>query len=111
MLLIMLLRIGPYTGLRHVPDRSSGLYDLQNVATLGLSFPDGAGGEFENGMRREAGGQSPGRNGFPRLFHAVLSIKIDQVDGELHEEGVDGLAWDDPHPFPWTKAFATQQTF
>jgi len=62
-------------------------------------------------MSTEASGDTPGRDGRPRFLYPVLSVEVDQVDGEFHEEGVDSFAWNNPHPFPTLKAFAAEETF
>jgi len=40
----------------------------------------------------------------------MFAIKVNEVDWELHEEGVDSLAWDDPHALTVIKTLSTQQS-
>ena len=57
---------------------------------------DGADGQFDDGMGGEAGGESPGPDVAANLSDDVFAVDVDEVDGELHEECVDGLARYDP---------------
>jgi len=41
----------------------------------------------------------------------MFAVKVDEVDWELHEEGVDGLAWDDPHALAVIKTLSAQESF
>jgi hypothetical protein len=41
----------------------------------------------------------------------MLAVQINEVDGELHSEGVDGLTGDDPQALPWRKPLAAKQAF
>ena len=47
-------------------------------------------------MRRQARRHAPRRNRMTDLAHLMFAIDVHQVDGELHEEGVDRFARHDP---------------
>ena len=70
--------------------------NLQRVAALRLGSADRSRGEFKNGVRGKADRKPPGRNAFAYLADSVVAIDVNEIDGELHEEGMNGLAGDDP---------------
>src|SRR3981081_3607458 len=53
--------------------------------------------------------QSPGRHVAPDLLYFLLAVEIDEVDRELHVEGVDGLTGNDPKTFSGGKFASSQQ--
>jgi hypothetical protein len=55
--------------------------------------------------------QPPGRHIAPDLLYFFLAVKIDEVDRELHADGVDGLTGKDPKTFSGKKLAASKQTF
>ena len=62
-------------------------------------------------MSAQAGRNSPCLHAAPDLLDAEFLIKVDQVDWELHEEGVNCFAGNDPHPFSARKFFAAKKSF
>lgn len=85
------------------------LHNFQSIAALGERISYGARRQFQHGVSGEAAGDSPGRNAVPDLFYSVLSVEIDKVDGKLHEEGVDGFAGNNPHPFSLGQPLSPQE--
>lgn len=80
------------------------------VARFGLRFTYRARCEFEHRVRGETGRQPPRTHAAPDLFHSQFAVKVNEVDGELHAEGVDGFAGPDPQAFSRPEFLASQQT-
>src|SRR5258705_8988902 len=55
--------------------------------------------------------QAPRLHIAPDLLYFFLTVEIDEVDRELHAEGVDGLTGNDPKTFSGRKVAASEQTF
>lgn len=85
--------------------------DLNLITWLRLRFANGSAGEFDNRMRRKACGETPCTDVAANLFDAVLTIKVDEIDGKLHKEGVNGFAGNDPHAFSAPQAFFSEKAF
>ncbi len=62
-------------------------------------------------MGGEAGGETPGGDAGPDLADLQAAVHIDKVDGELHPEGVDGFAGDDPEATAGGQAGTSEKTF
>ena len=71
---------------------------------------DRARGEFNNGMRQNAHGYAPWRDVRDSFAYDVLPVEIDQIEGELHKEGMNALARCDPEPFSDTQMGVFQQS-
>ena len=84
-------------------------FDDQLVSHARIRIRGGAGGQFQHGMRRQAGGDTPRRHRRPHFADPVVLRKIDQIDGKPHEEGVDRFAGTDPETFTRGKALMLQQ--
>jgi hypothetical protein len=39
----------------------------------------------------------------------MLSVKVDEIYGESHEEGMNGLTRNDPHSFPTFEAHSSKK--
>jgi hypothetical protein len=46
----------------------------------------------------------------PDFFHSLVPVQINQVDRELHAEGMNRFAGNDPQSFSGGEHLATQQT-
>src|SRR5690349_8045806 len=60
-------------------------------------------------MCRKTSRNSPRWNAVSDLFHPLLSIKINEIDWEFHEEGMDRLTRDNPESFTLGKTFTTEE--
>lgn len=85
--------------------------ELEDVAALSTAGGDYASGKLNNGMGTERAGDASGADGLTDLDDAVFAIEIDEIDGELHGEGVDGFAGDDPEALAGAQAGAAEQAF
>ena len=65
--------------------------------------------QFQNGVRGQTRGKPPRRDGLARLADLLFLVDINQIDGELHEEGMDRFARLDPQPFPGRKTGMLEQ--
>jgi hypothetical protein len=62
-------------------------------------------------MRGETGRQAPRAHVGAQFPDAVVAIQKDEVDGELHEEGVYRLTGNDPQAFSASESLAAKQAF
>jgi hypothetical protein len=79
------------------------------VAWLGLCGFNYASGELEDRVGAEAAGDAAGADSSADLYYAVLPVQIDEVERELHGEGVDSLAGYDPEAFAGAEAGAAKE--
>src|SRR5215469_14869326 len=66
------------------------------VAGCGLGLFDNAGGQLEHGVGAQGARDAPGAHIAPRLYDAMMPIKIDKINREPHRECVHGFAGHDP---------------
>jgi hypothetical protein len=83
--------------------------DQQIVARQRTGFFYGASRQFQDGMRGEAGRQTPGRNGISDLPNFPFLVEVDQVYRKLHEERVNRFARNDPQTIPRFQPFVLEQ--
>ena len=74
--------------------------EFELIAGRGPRVVNDARRQFNDGMRRKARRKAPGSYRVPDFFYLFIAVDVDQIDRELHEKGVDGLAGDDPQTFP-----------
>jgi hypothetical protein len=60
-------------------------------------------------MSGEASGETPGRDIASQLFDSLPAVNVNEVDGELHPEGVDRFAGHDPKASAWRQALAPEE--
>lgn len=87
---------------------SRGKFEL--VSPSGLRPADRARGKLEHRVRGETGRQPPRRHIAPDLFHSYVAVQVNEIDGELHAEGVYSFAGEDPQTFSGPKPLTAQQT-
>jgi len=56
----------------------------------------GSRGKFDYRVRPEAHGHAPGLERVNHFAHTPLLIDVNHIDGEPHEEGMDGFTGNDP---------------
>ena len=61
-------------------------------------------------MGGEACGETPGGYLAPHFFDSLPAVNVDEVDGELHPEGVDRFAGHDPKASAWRQALAPEKS-
>jgi len=71
--------------------------DIDLIAESGRGFADGSGREFQDrcGMCADRG-EAPGLQGFFKMDHFAVAIKIKRIDGKAHGEGMNAVARADP---------------
>jgi hypothetical protein len=82
---------------------------LQHISTLGVRVADSSRGQFKNRICGEAERHPPWAHIASEFLHPILAIQIDQVDRELHTEGVDCFTRDNPETFSGGKMSAPEQ--
>jgi len=60
-------------------------------------------------MRSQTGREPPGGHSTHKLPDSLLAIKIYEVDGEAHPEGMNGFARNDPEALAGSEPLAPQQ--
>jgi hypothetical protein len=82
---------------------------FKRIAFLCKTRLNGANRKFQYRMSTQACGDAPWPYSAPNLPHSVFPIQIDQIDWKLHEERVDGFAWNNPKPSAAIESIATEQ--
>jgi len=83
--------------------------EFESVSRAGLRLADGARRKLKDGASRETDREPPWRHVPAELLDSVLAVKIDEVDGEFHAKGVNGLTGEDPQALSGSEATAPQQ--
>ncbi len=86
-------------------------FEFENIAASGLAGGDGAGGKFDYRMSAEGSGDAARPDISANLYDAPIAIKINEVERDLHSEGMYGFAGDDPEPFAWLQIAAAEEPF
>ena len=77
--------------------------DLEKIASFRLGLTNGPGGKLDNRMSRQTRRDSPRGDAALHLLDAMFSVKIDEVNWKLHEEGVNRFTRNDPQAGPGFK--------
>jgi len=83
--------------------------EFEQVSGLCLRVADGSRDKLEHRVREETGRQAPRRHFAAQLPDSILAVQIDEVDRELHEEGVHGFTGEDPQTLTGREPRAPQQ--
>ena len=84
---------------------------LKDVAELDLALVDTAGGELEDALHVPVdGGEAIGDEALPELDDAVVLVKSDDIDGELHADGMDAGGGLDPEPSSGVDSILAEET-
>jgi hypothetical protein len=67
-------------------------------------------GELDHGVGTQRSGDPSGANGVANLHHAAIAIEVNEVEGEPHEEGVNGFARDNPEALAGRKHGAAEES-
>jgi hypothetical protein len=88
---------------------SAELLETKDVTRNGLRSMDGSHWKLKHGISTQACGQPPRAHIFFGLHHAMLSVEVDQIDGEPHKEGMDRLAGNNPQTVSSTQRISPEQ--
>ena len=84
--------------------------EIQLVSGGRPSPADRAAGKLHDGVRGETRRYAPRRDIGPDFLDAPISIQVDEIDGELHAEGMDSFAWNDPKAFAAVQVLMIEKT-
>jgi hypothetical protein len=89
------------------------IFDLEaeGISQTCLGPTSGACGKFDDRVSAQTCGEAPGANVAPDLDDPALAIKVDQVNGKSHPEGMYRFTGNDPQPFASAEALSSKETF
>ena len=82
----------------------------QAIASNGKRFTGGAGWKFQNRVGAKAEGNAPGLQAVMHFDDALVTTKIDHINGKAHSEGVDSFARRDEQSAAFGKSVASKQS-